>query len=61
MSTTTEMKVDTTELERLQTWMHQGLDLGSRYPAMSYEDGMKDMLEVLSGEMTVEDLIGEKE
>lgn len=37
------------EIADLENWAIEGFDLGSRYPGMSYEQGILDTLEWLQG------------
>jgi hypothetical protein len=47
------------QIEKIEAWAIEGSQLegGTRYKAMSYEDGMLDMIGILTGEHTVEDII----
>lgn len=37
------------EIDRVLNWAHEGRAQGGRYSGMSYEDGMIDMLDWLTG------------
>jgi hypothetical protein len=49
------------ELEKLETWAIKGAQMsgGTKYKAMTYEDGVLDTLGILTAEHTVEDITGE--
>ncbi|MDE5879924.1 MAG: hypothetical protein K2G99_07925 [Desulfovibrio sp.] len=38
------------EVNRVANWAYQGIDEGTRYPGMSYEQGLVDMLGWLTGD-----------
>lgn len=38
------------EIARVENWAVEALDDGTRYPGMSYEQGIVDMLEWLRGD-----------
>ncbi|MBD5416983.1 MAG: hypothetical protein HDR50_04850 [Desulfovibrio sp.] len=38
------------EIARVWNWASQGIDGGTRYPGMSYEQGLMDMLDWLTGD-----------
>lgn len=49
------------QLDQIADWAIEGQgDEGddSRYPSMSYEDGIRDMVSLLEGEMEVDELTG---
>jgi hypothetical protein len=37
------------DLAELLDWVHEGLDGGSHYPGMSYEEGIRDIIDWLEG------------
>jgi hypothetical protein len=45
------------EIDDLYRWTDDDDDTGSRVPSMTYEQGIRAVLDVLSGECTVEDLM----
>ena len=45
------------EIARVENWAMKGVDEGSRYPGMSYEQGIADTLAWLRGD--IEDAPGE--
>jgi hypothetical protein len=56
----TMYEISQKDLERIEIWATEGASLegGTRYHAMSYEDGMLDLIGILNSETTVEDIIG---
>jgi len=38
------------EIARVENWAHEGLNRGSHYPGMSYEQGILNVLEWLRGD-----------
>lgn len=38
------------EVNRVANWAYMGIDEGTRYPGMSYEQGLVDMLDWLTGD-----------
>ncbi len=38
------------EIARVENWAVEGVDEGTRYPGMSYEQGIVDVLQWLSGD-----------
>lgn len=38
------------EINRVANWAYTGIDEGTRYPGMSYEQGLVDMLDWLTGD-----------
>lgn len=50
------------ELRRIRNWVDDGKgEMGddTRYPGMTFEQGMEYMLDVLEGHMTVDELLEE--
>ena len=48
------------QINEIQDWADEGQGSDrdySRYPALSYEDGIRDMCQVLLGDMSVEELL----
>ena len=42
-----------TEIARVENWAVEGIDEGTRYPGMSYEQGIVDILTWLRGDTDV--------
>ena len=45
------------DLTRIYSWASEKEDGDTRYHSMTYEQGIKSMVEVLEGKMTVDDLL----
>lgn len=45
-----EVVRDEDEIARVENWAVEGVDEGTRYPGMSYEQGIVDMLARLRGD-----------
>lgn len=41
------------QIARVENWAFQGIDQGTRYPGMSYEQGINDLLDWLRGDSDV--------
>ncbi len=53
-----EYSIKDEDLVNIESWISEGIDDGSHYHGMSYEEGMRDMLELLNGYVRVNDIIG---
>jgi hypothetical protein len=40
-------------------WASRGIEEGSNFPGMSYEEGIRDAFELMDGNISVDDLTGE--
>jgi len=47
------------KLEKVNEWVFDGIEDGSHYHGMSYEEGMRDMLEILTGDMDIDNFLSE--
>ena len=48
------------QINKIQDWADEGQGSDrdySRYPALSYEDGIRDMCQILLGDMSVQELL----
>jgi hypothetical protein len=47
------------ELNRIYAWACEGEDAGGRFPGMTYENGIKDMVDLLQDNLDIDDLLEE--
>lgn len=45
-----EIKRTAEEIDRVMNWAAEGVDEGSHYPGMSYEDGIRNAIEWIVGD-----------
>jgi len=46
------------DIEKIRVFIEEADENGTHHGGMSYEDGMRDLLEVIEGNATVDELLG---
>lgn len=54
-----EIEIDRDTLAKIENYIYAGMEKGSRYKGMTYEQGMQAVIDYLKGDSTLEELIEE--
>lgn len=54
-----EIEIDSDTLAKIENYIYAGMEKGSRYKGMTYEQGMQAVIDYLKGDSTLEELIEE--
>jgi hypothetical protein len=52
-----EFDIKDSDLDKIEEWCCEGQEQGTRYSGMTYEQGMRDIIDFIRGNMTLPEII----